>query len=348
MGSDPFSPDPTPVAAAMPLALLVPDLLLPAGAPGAMRRARLPALEKWLARADASREPGAGDAWLLRQFGMGPEAPVAALTLAADGGPRAGEWLRADPVHQRVERDALVLHDASVLGLTRGEADEALAALNAFFAADGLAFVGPAPDRWYVRVPEGELPKTVPLAEAAGRNPFGMLPEGGTRLKWRSLFSEAQMLLAGLALNAAREAQGRPALNALWFWGGGRYPETLPAPFASVAANDDLARSLALASGCAARPLPPAIGELATHGTRRCLAVLDGLRAPFRRGDAEAWLAAARDLERGWFDALGEALAAFGGIRVVLPAGRETAVFDLSPRSRWRFLRRPRPLGEHA
>ena len=36
----------------MPLDLLVPDLLPPPDAPAAMRDARLPALEKWLGRAD--------------------------------------------------------------------------------------------------------------------------------------------------------------------------------------------------------------------------------------------------------------------------------------------------------
>lgn len=332
----------------MPLTLLVPDLLPPAGASPAMRALRLPRLESWLARADASREAGAGNAWLLRQWGFGESAPVAALTLAAEGGPREGEWLRADPVHQRVDRHALVLHDAAVLGLTRAEADEALAELNDFFAVDGLEFVAPSPERWYVRVPPGELPRTVPLEAAVGRNPFGMLPEGGTRLKWPSIFSEAQMLLAKLPLNAAREAAGRPALNAVWFWGGGAYPARLPRPFACVAAGDALARSLALASGCASQSLPAGLAQLPSRDGAGCLAVLDGLRGPLALGDADAWIGAALGLERDWFAHLGEALAAFGRLRLVLPSDRDTAVFDIEPRARWRWLRRSRPFASHA
>ena len=333
---------------AMPLTLLVPDLLPPADAPESMRSLRLPRLERWLARAETTREAGPGSAWLLRQWGLDQHAPVAALALAADGGPREGSWLRADPVHQRVERNALVLHDAAVLSLTRDEADAAVAALNDFFAGDGLEFVAPAPERWYVRVPAGELPVTVPLEDAVGRNPFGMLPEGGTRLKWPVLFSEAQMLLARLDLNAAREAAGRPALNAVWFWGGGTYPQGLPRPFACVAADDPLARSLALASGCAVQALPAGLAQLPARDAPPCLAVVDRLVAPFRRGDIAAWLEAAQDVERDWFSTMGEALAAFGRVRVVLPTERDAAVFDIGPGARWRLLRRGRALATHA
>jgi hypothetical protein len=331
----------------MPLTLLVPDLLPPALAPeaGALR---LPALETWLARAQARREPGTGSRWLLGQWGLGEDAPVAALTVAADGGPREGDWLRADPVHQRVEGHGLVLHDASALALTREECDAALAELNRFFVADGLEFVAPVPERWYVRVPAGEVPRTVPIEAVVGRNPFGMLPEGEGRLRWPSLFSEAQMLLAGLAFNREREAAGRPALNGLWFWGGGRYPAALPRPFAGVAADASLARALALASGCAVQSLPEGLAQLPASRSAGTLAVVDRLTRPLQQGDRDAWVAAARALDRDWFVPLGRALGAFGRVRIVLPGERDTAVFELSGVARWRFLRRPRPLHVHA
>jgi hypothetical protein len=332
----------------MPLTLLVPHLLPPPDAPDAMRALRLPALEAWLARADAARVPGAGSDWLLARWGLGADAPVAALTLAADGGPREGTWLRADPVHQRVDRGALVLHDEGVLGLAREEVDAALAELNRFFAGDGLEFVAPCAGRWYVRVPPEEVPRTVPLERAVGRNPFGMIPEGGRTLRWPSIFSEAQMLLAALPLNAAREAAGRPTLNAVWFWGGGALPAGLARPFGCVAADDPLARALALASGCAVQALPRRLAALPPTVADDCLVVLDSLVAPFRRGDADAWIAAAVALERDWFSALGPALGPFGEVRIALPAGHDVALFHLTPRARWRFLRRARALASHA
>ena len=332
----------------MPLTLFVPDLLPPADAPAAMRELRLPRLEAWLARADAAREPGSGNAWLLRQWGLGADAPVAALTLAADGGPREGLWMRADPVHQRLDRHSLVLHDASVLALATEETAAALAALNDFFARDGLAFIAPAGERWYVRLVPGEAPRTVPLDEAVGRNPFGMIPSAGARLSWPSIFSEAQMLLAGLPFNAAREAEGRPALNGVWFWGAGTFPAGLPTAFAAVVADDPLSRGLALASGSAVHALPEGPADLPSGKSGDCLVVVATLRAALRRGDVGEWLATARELERAWFTRIGDLLAEHGRVRIVLPAAQDTAVFDIVPKTRWRLFRSARALASHA
>jgi len=332
----------------MPLTLLVPDLLVPADAPAALREARLPALEKALARANTARGSGVtGASWLLAQYGLLRSAPLASLTAAADGLPPA-DWLRADPVHQRIERDALVLHDPAVLALTREEADEAIAALNGFFGADGLTFVAPHPHRWYVRVPEGERPVTVPFDDAVGRNPFGRLPSGGSRLRWRSMFSEAQMLLAGLPLNAAREERRVPALNALWFWGEGDAPAPTAAPFSRVRAADPLTRGLALAAGTPVDELPDSLAALSPSQEGDTLVVLDALTPCLRRADPEGWIDAARQLESGWFSGLLAAIPAFGRIRIVLPAECETPVFDLDAAARWRWFARARPLATHA
>ncbi len=156
------------------------------------------------------------------------------------------------------------------------------------------------------------------------------------------------MLLAGLPFNAEREAAGRPTLNGVWFWGAGAFPAGLPQPFASVVAADPLARGLALASGCALHPLPEGPAGLPARSPGACLVVLEGLRGPLRRGDAGEWLAAARELEREWFSRIGDALAGHGHVRIVLPAERDSAVFDIAPNARWRFLRRARPLADHA
>jgi len=316
----------------MPLTLLVPDLLAPADAPAPLRTTRLPALEKALARARASREPGRAADWLFAQFGIAPDSPVAALAAAADG-LAPGDWLRADPVHQRIDRDALVLHDPAVLALSREEADEAVAALNAFFGNDGLAFVAPHPHRWYVRVPQGERPATVPFDHAVGGNPFGRLPSGGSRLRWRSMFSEAH---------------GAPALNAIWFWGEGDAPTPTARPYARLHANDPVARGLALAAGMPSAEPPPALSALSPSRAEETLVVLDSLTPCLRRADSDGWIQAARLLERDWFAGLLDAVSAFGHIRLALPVEREIRLFDLDNSARWRWFRRARPLADHA
>src|SRR6266545_4528309 len=116
----------------MPLDLVVPDLLLPADAPEALRAWRLPALESWLARGDVRRLPHRGvAAGLAAAFGLAEPLPIAAVTLAADGGPREGRWLRADPVHLRVGQDAVTLHDSSAFEVSRDEAQALVAGLQA-------------------------------------------------------------------------------------------------------------------------------------------------------------------------------------------------------------------------
>jgi hypothetical protein len=129
-------------------------------------------------------------------------------------------------VHLRVDHDYLKLHDASALEVTREEADELVASLQAHFAGDGLEFRVVAPERWYVRVPEGALPTTTPLPDAIGRDVFGMLPAAGEPINWRSAITEAQMMMGTHDVNARREA-GKPAINSVWFWGEGAAPASI-------------------------------------------------------------------------------------------------------------------------
>src|SRR5258705_3295524 len=131
----------------MPLDLLVPDLLLPPDAPAAMRALRLPALEKWLARANMQTVPGRGaDAWLASEYGLASPPAFAAISLAGEGEKVEGAWMRADPVHLRVDHDYLKLHDASSLDVQRDEADALVRALQDHFAQDDLEFRAPTPD----------------------------------------------------------------------------------------------------------------------------------------------------------------------------------------------------------
>ena len=334
----------------MPLDLVVPDLLLPPDAPAAMRELRLPWAERWVARGEARRVAIRGlDAWLARAFGVPEPAGIAAITLAADDSPRAGHWLRADPVHLRIGQDAVALHDAAVLGVTAPEAAALVAALQAHFEGDGLAFIAPAPDRWYVRVPEGEVPATTPLAGAIGRNVFGLLPKGSGRINWASAITEAQMVLAAHPVNAAREDAGRPAINSVWFWGEGAAPAKVESAYALVYARDALARGLGRLAGT--RTLPPVESFAlidAVRPTEWVLVVEDRLTTALRGGGEAAWANAATTLDDAWFAHLGVAAQRFDGVRIVLPGPRDTLVATLSPRSKWRLFRARKPLATHA
>jgi hypothetical protein len=341
---------PTPIIAQMPLDLVVPDLLLPADAPRALRELRLPWAERALARADRERVAIRGlDAWLARAFAVAEPLPVAAVTLAGDDAPRAGTWLRADPVHLHVGQDAVALHDAAILGVTRDEAAALVAALQSLFGADGLEFLAPVPERWYVRVPEGEMPGTTPLDEAIGRNVFGLLPRGAGRINWGAAITEAQMVLSAHPVNAARAAAGRPAINSVWFWGGGATPANPVSSYALVHAGNAFARGLGKLSGTRTVPAGAGFAQIdAVRPDEWVLVVEERLTRALRSGGEDAWVRAAQTLDTEWFAGLGAAAERFEGVRLVLPSARDTLVATLTPRSRWRWWRARRPLATHA
>lgn len=306
----------------------------------------MPQLERWLARAQTVREPSrSAEGWLARRFGLDP-APVAAVSLAVDEAPQPGQWLRADPVFARVERDTLVLHHAACLAITPDEARELVASLREHFASDGLEFRAPRPDRWYVRVPAGEVPASTPLAEALGRDVFGRLPRGGGRINWAGAITEAQMLMSTHPVNIARESLRKPPVNALWFWGEGALPERVPEIYRRVFAHDAFAAGLAHLSRAALAPPPAAPRDIGTGGA--ALVVLDAAANAINAGDAEAWHRAAAAIDTAWLGAMGEMLGRHGEVRIILPSAQDTCVASLDRGARWRIFRRPRPLSAHA
>jgi hypothetical protein len=338
----------------MPLDLLVPDLLIPPDAPAAMRDLRLPGLERWLARADLERGAAStAAACLASAYALQSPPPVAAVSLAAEDARRLREapgagWLRADPVHLRVERDRLTLHDAAVLEVTCEEAEALVAALQSLFAPD-LEFHVAAPDRWYAKVDAAELPVTTPLAAARGRDVFGLLPAGVGRINWRAAITEAQMVLSAHEVNARREAAGRPMVNSVWFWGEGAAPATLPRPYSDIHARDAFAAGLGTLSGARVGGVPRGLAAVdLVGGNDAALVVLDELTEPLHRGDAEAWRATAEALDAAWFLELGDAIARFDRVRLVLPSEKGTRIAILTPASRRRWFRRRKPLATHA
>jgi hypothetical protein len=334
----------------VPLDLLVPDLLSSPESRALLSALRLPALERWVARAGMARRPEKGTMEILASaFALPSPPPVAAIALAAEHEPREGGWIRADPVHLRIEQDAVALHDPAVLEITRAEADSLLDALQALFATDGLEFHAPAPERWYARVPDGEMPRTVPLEDAIGRNVFGMLPRGTGRINWASALTESQMLFAGHEVNLRREAQGLPSINSVWFWGEGASPGEVASPYAAIFSDDPFARGLGRLSGTRLAPRGRSIAEVgALRKAESALVVLDELTAPLRRGDAAGWRRVAERLETDWFEGLGAAVERFETVRIMLPAGGDTLVANLDAASRWRWYRPRKPLHDHA
>jgi hypothetical protein len=282
--------------------------------------------------------------------------PSAALSLLGEGGePGASAWLRADPVHMRVDRDQLLIDAQSAASLNHDDAAMLLAMLNAHFAHDGMLFRATVPQHWYVQAGQSLDATFTPLREAEGRNADSVRPTGADALAWQRNANEAQMLLHEHPVNIAREARGENAINSVWFWGAGALPPPPQFRFRQVWSDEPVARGLALLASIpvAAAPLSAAHWlerETASGDAGRYLVVLDTLRETARERGIDAWRSALTDFERLWFQPLLDALRSDSIGMLTLHAltphcavSAETIRGDLV-----KFWRRTKPLAAYA
>ena len=338
--------------------LVIPDLIPPRPAAALVdvyRDLRLPRLAFLLARASKRSLPGTSlETWLGRAFRLGgEEVPVAALSLLAEHrDPGEAWWLCADPVHLAPQQAEVRLVGPDALGLSRTEAQQLIAALQAHFTAGAASFHALRPDRWYLRFPQPLRLNTHSLPEVEGRPVNALLPSGEDAPRLLRLLTEAQMLLFAHPVNQAREAAGQPTINSLWPWGGGRLPLVEARPYNHVWADDLVAQGLARASGTPHAALPEDATDIlsVSHGEGVLLVVLDALRAAAARGDAEIWQRRLRQLEEKWFAPLAEAFrkGRLTSLTLLALGARHNMVFTLRRRARWQFWRRPRPLAHYA
>src|SRR5713101_766831 len=237
------------------------------------------------------------EAWLFERFAVPKQRdwPAAPYTLLADGGtPERHFWLRADPVHLRLGRDTLTFADGAAFDVSRAESEALVETLNRHFG-NAMLFYPVQPARWYVRLQAAPDMHTTPPSAAREETIEGNLPSGPDAMRFHALMNEAQMLLHEHPVNAEREERGEPALNSVWFWGGGVIDAAKARPFSAVITDDPLARGLALAAGIPALALPKDAGSaLAALGDEgRVLAVPDAPRETQLREGRTA-------LERDW------------------------------------------------
>jgi hypothetical protein len=323
------------------LHLIIPDLILPRQiAPDT--QAELALIEKMLARAAHASQPTiATEARLCELFGVASPAPLRA---AGDGlAVAGGAWMCADPIElQRQPAQVMVRPDVVC---DAGEAAAFCEALNAHFAADGIGFHAPHPQRWYLRMAEiGEVAMPT-LYSAAWGDAREMMPQGRDAVRWRALGNEIQMLLHGHPLNRKRLEAGRPPISGLWLWGGGRSAGVSTS--LDAAGGDEPLGVFARAAGLHRfESLPDMLESEAAHGVW----LASGLRAPLRQHDLCQWrenlLLIQRDLMQLIWQALGS-----GKLRALVlevPAAEALHRFELKAGDRWRFWRRRRPLNAYS
>lgn len=327
------------------LHLIVPDLLLPQQfAAEVTADLALPCLQKILARADRVNLPAHSlDAALCDAYAVDAQHdwPIAPITAAYDGLPD-GCWLRADPVHLRLQRDQMLLSQTAV---SEEEAAQFCAALNEYFAAQGMRFYAPHPQRWYVQLERLPEMQTTPLSEVLGGNVRGALPRGADGVRWHQLFNEMQMLLYAYALNDAREARGELPVNSLWLWGGGKTVD-VHARYDAVRSDDSLCEMFSVAARIPHRPLSLS----ALDGAGQELMVYSALRAAMQSGDLHAWRAALLRCEAEIARPVWQALrnGAVQRVQLDVLAGENSARYCIGRAQTWRFWRPAKRLAAHS
>lgn len=280
---------------------------------------------RMLGRADQATHVGGEGTQLARHFQLLPDRwSYAALTRLVDADPaeaRTHSWLRADPAHVRPDiNGARLLGTGGMLGMDAGDAQALLPALRPLFGDAGFTLDAPHPTRWYLRLPrEAKLPAFSAPDLALGDDVFEHTPDAPDARRWRTLLSEAQVVLHNHPHNAARLAAGKVAINSLWFWGGGLVPDHVTASLPTLYSDDVLLHGLARVGMLQAMPL-----------------------AEFPEGSADALvdLRNVRDsatILEHWLQPA--CLRATRQITVLDFA--DGHVFTLAPAQRWRFWRRP-------
>ncbi len=341
------------------LTLFVPGLRQPPVAVEPERLAallRLSCLERLLARADemADFDGVAGpERTLFHLFGVPSDGrldpPVAAVTHYADKGRRDNGWyLRADPVHLRADLNQLILFDATTFSFTEEEGQSLAEDVKGLMAQFGGELIVPARARWYLRLSRPPDIRTSPLGSVAGRDVHDQLPHGDAGAEWRGLLNEIQMTLHLSPINQAREERGEPAVNSLWFWGGGRLPESVARHWDHVWSDDTLAQGLARLAGGSDTGTPENAESWLREGASagRHLVSIGALRDSVQYGHMEGWLAELNNLEQRWTVPLWEGLRAgrIGGLTLVDDRGFARRI---TRRGTARWWRRTRPFTEY-
>lgn len=324
--------------------VVIPDLFLPQSlAKDVCAGLSLPVLEKILARSNKQSLPRHSlETWLCDAFAV-PDAAIAPVTLLADGiKPEDGYWLRADPVHLRLDRSQMILQTNVAVSLE--EAQQLCAALNQHFAGSGMHFIAPHPQRWYVRLDHEPEIQTHSVYQAEGRDSRFYLPQGMAALKWHGVMNEIQMVLHWHPIYRACEERGALPPNSVWLWGGGR-AVALARPFEHLYGDSELASSFARAANIAHSRTLKEKPEV-----ENALCVWDELSAALRRGDFHAWRESLLSVERDCLAPLLHSLVAGEIDQITLDVLQEEVSrrYVLTRAMLWKVWRRTQPLASYS
>ncbi len=306
----------------------------------------LPALSTLIGKGRLRHHPARDTAALLAEStGIAAPLPAAALRwYALREHPGESECLCLDPVRLHFEQRSVIVDTPQRLALSEDEATALAVSLAPTFAALGkLEVIQPL--IWNLKL-SAAAPAFPDLPSAIGRT-APSLPLESAYAPWRQAISEAQMQLHTHPVNLAREAAGRPLVNSLWPWGGGRLPVALDGRHDAIWSSSPIALGIARLLQIDGSALPE---RYAGTSARAPLAIIDTLEQPARSGDAMLWRDALARFEADWLmPALQELRSGrLDAVRLLAPDDAASAELQVSRGDLWRFWRKPRNVSELA
>jgi hypothetical protein len=176
---------------------------------------------------------------LARALGLpsGPQIPMAAWQAASKGlVANKQAWAFITPCHWNLGQAQITLDPPQVLALSEDESRALLAAMQPYFAEDGITLVYERPDRWLAH---GEVFRT--LATASPERVVGcgdIKPWMPAEPLLRRLQNEMQMLLYTHPVNEARAERRAYPVNSFWVSGSGAWACELGEPFVPSASSE--------------------------------------------------------------------------------------------------------------
>jgi hypothetical protein len=132
-----------------------------------------------------------------------------------------GAWAFVTLCHWQASMHEVTLRQLPMQNLSVAESDALFAAMQPFFAQDGITLHPDQPGRWLAHGDVFEGLRSASPDRVLGRNLAPWMPTAAQAASLIRLMSEMQMLLYTHPLNDAREARGALSVNAIWISGTG-------------------------------------------------------------------------------------------------------------------------------
>lgn len=254
-------------------------MILPAAGNGRLSNR---VLRRWLARGDLERMPESLSPLHRIVAELGADMPaggLAAMRMWGQTGERPSAWVAAaDPVHLQPELDQLRLHALAQDDLPVHELRRLIDHLQGTLGSSGGAGFARIGRHSYLTADAPLATSTYSTSDVHLRVPTDYLPGGAERAGHRRLLSEIEMALHDHPVNIEREAEGRPAINSLWIWGGGHAPQPVAGALPPLYANDPLLRGFWRAQQSPQTAWPGSISRCFESGAGDVVAVVPDSR----------------------------------------------------------------------